>query len=83
MTTPDDDTTRRSTVELSLNRIAVVKAIRLAKPDGGTTTVAEAMSIEAARAWRKRPAEGPVPVLLGLRGHHRRVAGRSDETSTS
>lgn len=68
MTTSDDNTTRRSTLELSLNRIGVVKAIRLAPSEGVTATVAEATSLEAARAWREVLLKDPCPYCLGPGG---------------
>ena len=68
MTTSDDDATRGATLELSLNRIGVVKAIRLTTADGVTATVAEATSIEAGRAWRNVLLKDPCPYCLGPGG---------------
>ena len=68
MTTPDENTSRRWTLELSLNRIGVVKAIRLTTVGGVTATVVEATSIDAARAWRNVLLKDPCPYCLGPGG---------------
>ena len=65
---PNDETSGRPALELSLNRIRTVKAIRLATAAGVTATVAEATSVDAARAWRNVLLKDPCPYCLGPGG---------------